>query len=94
MKPFKARAAAWSTWTFFQRANRHAETTPIALLGEGTFHQFHGGVATNVPMSEHPWARYQAEYQAIYGHPWQKDEGVEAIWLGRLHPLARRFVLA
>ena len=79
---------------FFQRTNRHPATTPIALLGEGSFHQFHGGVATNVPMSDHPWARYQAEYQAIYGHPWEKDESVEAIWLGRLHPLARRFVLA
>ena len=79
---------------FFQRANRHPATTPVALLGEGSFHQFHGGVATNVPMNEHPWARYQEEYQAIYGHPWEKDESVEAIWLGRLHPLARRFVLA
>lgn len=79
---------------FFQRANRHPATTPIALLGEGSFHQFHGGVATNVPMSDHPWAQYQAEYQAIYGHPWEKDESVEAIWLGRLHPLARRFALA
>ena len=78
---------------FFRRANRHPATTPIALLGEGSFHQFHGGVATNVPMSDHPWARYQAEYQAIYGHPWEKDEAVEAIWLGRLHPLARRFAL-
>ena len=79
---------------FFQRANRHPKTTPIALLGEGSFHQFHGGVATNVPMSDHPWARYQEEYQDIYGRPWEKDESVEAIWLGRLHPLARRFVLA
>ena len=78
---------------FFQRANRHPATTPIVLLGEGSFHQFHGGVATNVPMSEHPWARFQAEYQAIYGRHWEKDESVEAIWLGRLHPLARRFAL-
>ena len=79
---------------FFQRADRHPATTPVALLGEGTFHQFHGGVATNVPMSDHPWARYKAEYQAIYGREWKKHEGEPAIWLGRLHPLARRFALA
>jgi len=78
---------------FFQRACRHPATTPIALLGEGTFHQFHGGVATNVRLSEHPWARFQEEYQAIHGHPWKKHESVDAIWLGRLHPLARRFAL-
>ena len=78
---------------FFQRANRDPATTSIALLGEGSFHQFHGGVATNVPLADHPWARYQEEYQAIYGRPWEKDEDVEAIWLGRLHPLARRFAM-
>ncbi|MFM1904041.1 MAG: hypothetical protein RLZZ440_1941 [Planctomycetota bacterium] len=39
----------------------------VILLGEGTFHQFHGGVATNVPLAEHPGLRFQDEYVAIRG---------------------------
>jgi hypothetical protein len=37
----------------------------IMLLGEGTFHQVHGGVATNAKQS--PLASFFAEYRAIRG---------------------------
>ncbi|MCD6581792.1 MAG: glycosyltransferase family 2 protein [Desulfuromusa sp.] len=43
----------------------------IVLLGEGSFHQFHGGVASNAPFNEHPWERFHKQYQAIKGHPFQ-----------------------
>jgi hypothetical protein len=39
----------------------------VVLLGEGTFHQFHGGVATNVPKAAHPGASFAAEYYALKG---------------------------
>lgn len=42
----------------------------VMLLGEGTFHQFHGGVATNVPPDRHPWAAFHDEYLAIRGIPY------------------------
>ena len=44
-----------------------AEVQPVLLAGEATFHQFHGGVATNVPKDEHPWKEYEAEYRRIRG---------------------------
>ena len=44
-----------------------AEAHPIILLGEATFHQFHGGVATNVAMNDHPLAVFAAEYKRIRG---------------------------
>lgn len=44
-----------------------AEVQPVLLAGEATFHQFHGGVATNVPKDAHPWKEYEAEYQRIRG---------------------------
>ncbi len=37
------------------------------LLGEATFHQFHGGVATNVPIAEHPFKEMMKEYEVIKG---------------------------
>jgi glycosyltransferase involved in cell wall biosynthesis len=40
----------------------------IVLLGEGTFHQFHGGAATS---RRHSWDEMHAEYLAITGHPHQ-----------------------
>lgn len=54
---------------FFNRANELAHVRPIMLLGEATFHQFHGGVATNVRPVDHPWERMAAEYAAIHGRP-------------------------
>jgi Glycosyl transferase family 2 len=36
----------------------------VVLLGEGTFHQFHGGAATS---RRHSWDEMHAEYRAIIG---------------------------
>ncbi len=38
----------------------------IVLLGEGTFHQFHGGAATSRRFT---WDEMQADYEAIRGEP-------------------------
>jgi hypothetical protein len=56
---------------FFQRACKLSGMTPVMLLGEGTFHQIHGGVATNVSMLEHPMESYQEEYRRIYNNRWE-----------------------
>lgn len=52
------------TW---RRACLLPDVTPILLLGEATFHQLHGGVATNAPESE--TARMRADYAEIRGEP-------------------------
>jgi hypothetical protein len=52
---------------FFRRLHKLPGTTPVLLLGEGTFHQFHGGTATNVPTKDHPWDKMKAEYREIFG---------------------------
>ena len=38
---------------------------PILLEGEATFHQIHGGVATNAPRSR--WEEFHAEYRRLRG---------------------------
>jgi hypothetical protein len=42
----------------------------VVLLGEGTFHQLHGGIATNVTPAEidDSMARWAHEYETIRGH--------------------------
>ena len=52
---------------FLKRACELSQSTLIVLLGEGTFHQFHGGVATNVPLGEHPWKEFAQEYERLRG---------------------------
>ncbi len=54
---------------FFNRVHEQPWIEPFMLLGEATFHQFHGGVATNVAVVDHPWALMAAEYEAIRGKP-------------------------
>jgi hypothetical protein len=48
------------------RACRLPDACVTMLLGEATFHQFHGGVATNSPVSR--WPEFHAEYRAVRGH--------------------------
>ena len=75
----------------FQRACRHPGVTPVCLLGEGTFHQIHGGVATNVPMDAHPMADFKDEYRRIRGHEYETDTSIRPVYLGRLSDAAAPF---
>jgi hypothetical protein len=75
----------------YNRAMQHPDLVPIRLLGEGSFHQIHGGVATNARPEQSPWEAFQAEYQGIRGSRWELLRGQDPIHLGRLHPRARRF---
>jgi hypothetical protein len=55
---------------FFNRAMEPPDLEPIMLLGEATFHQQHGGVATEAPLAGHPWTQFVEEYEAIRGRPY------------------------
>jgi hypothetical protein len=44
----------------------------VVLLGEGTFHQFHGGVTTNAPRDHQPWAGFEREYARIRGERYRR----------------------
>jgi hypothetical protein len=63
----------------------------VLLLGEGTFHQFHGGVATNVPLANHRMADFQSEYIRIRGKHFESPS-VAAEYLGAFPPQAYRFI--
>lgn len=44
----------------------------VLLAGEATFHQVHGGVATNAAVS--PWDMFDEEYARITGHSFRRPE--------------------
>lgn len=69
---FQSPGGGFLNLDFFNRVVEWPEVQPVILLGEATFHQFHGGVATNVPVSEHPWQRFAEEYKAIKGRAYEK----------------------
>ena len=62
----------------FRRACELDGVQLIVLLGEGTFHQIHGGVATSGRIG---WEEMQAEYVALRGRPYAPPEN-ERLYLG------------
>ncbi len=63
----------------------------VLLLGEGTFHQFHGGVATNVPIACHPGKTFREEYRKIRGREFENPR-TKAQFIGHLPAQAHRFM--
>jgi hypothetical protein len=74
---------------FLQRAVSENTFNLVMLLGEGVFHQFHGGVATNCTLAEHPQFEFETEYENIrhskFSNLPHRDK-IEVVYVGR--PLA------
>jgi hypothetical protein len=53
----------------YRRAVSQPDARTIVLLGEGTFHQCHGGIATNAPPEEfgQRWEKWGKQYFALRG---------------------------
>lgn len=60
----------------FNRAIEAASGPAIVLMGEGSFHQFHGGATTNVAVAEKDKLvrAYLAKYQALRGKPFSSPD--------------------
>ena len=52
---------------FFKKALTDPGLNYVMLLGEASFHQFHGGIASNASAHNHPWKKFHDEYVKIYG---------------------------
>lgn len=81
---FSSAGGGLTNLDFFNRIHLLKDAIPILLLGEATFHQFHGGTATNVPMKNHPWKKMSEEYYEIYGVPYQIYT-TPPIYFGKIH---------
>lgn len=62
---FVAPGGGLANLDFWYRACQSSVSEIFMLLGEGTFHQFHGGVATN--SAESKWDDFNSEYKSIRG---------------------------
>jgi len=69
----------------YKRACDSAGTTPVQLVGEGSFHQVHGGTTTNVSMVERKSRTegYRDQYQRLRGHT-QVTSEKNVMYLGHL----------
>ena len=77
---------------FLKRVVERQEFNHVVLLGEGSFHQFHGGVATNVPLSVHPWKPFADEYQQLRGKSFEKHEQPLVHYFGSMPTSATPFL--
>lgn len=73
----------------FSRACALPDTELIVLLGEGTFHQFHGGVTANSANSK--WATMHEEYIRVRGRNYTFPV-ISPLFLGRLNKHSARSV--
>lgn len=64
----------------YRRACARDDTELVVLLGEGTFHQYHGGAATS---GRFGWDEMHADYQARRGGPYRPPPD-EALYIGRV----------
>jgi tetratricopeptide (TPR) repeat protein len=82
----------------YSRALELPHARLVLLLGEGTFHQVHGGVATNLPPDLVPekWAQWASEYERLRGRPYAFPKiGSPPTYIGTLpRPALVRFVQA
>ncbi|MEM8987274.1 MAG: hypothetical protein AAGC95_11175 [Pseudomonadota bacterium] len=68
---FDAPGGGLANLDLYKRACEATGVQPVTLVGEGTFHQFHGGVAANSP---EPRYDFHAQYERIHGGPYIKPE--------------------
>ncbi len=75
-----------------KRALEAPQAQAIVLLGEATFHQQHGGVATNTPLDQalRDWTRWSEQYETIRGKPYDLPHTQRSIqYWGSLPPSMR-----
>lgn len=70
---------------FYKRAVEHPSSTLIYLVGEGCFHQLHGGVTTDKRQQGHSFEELNEEYRLLRGEGFSAPT-VQAVLHGRLSP--------
>lgn len=87
---FKSPGGGYVNLDFYKRACESINPL-IVLLGEGTFHQVHGGVATNSPKSSNAAQAFHNEYVQIKGEDYTPPITKPIYW-GQIPVEAIRFL--
>ena len=81
---FRAPGGGLANLDVWSRACDRGDWSVIMLLGEATFHQVHGGVATNSRGGSR-WAEFHEEYVRLRGTDFKRPTRMP-IFVGQLHP--------
>jgi glycosyltransferase involved in cell wall biosynthesis len=65
---------------------------PVALLGEGSFHQVHGGASTREDSSDR-FAQWAEQFRRLRGTPYRRPD-YSPLYFGQLPPAARQAITA
>lgn len=91
---FDVPGGGFANLDFYYRLCEHSTTDLVVLLGEGSFHQIHGGVSTNSADEEifqNNLARWKEQYKAIRGKDWKPSSRKPECW-GQIVPEAVPFL--
>jgi len=82
---FETPGGGFANLDFYREVCERPDTELVVLLGEGSFHQFHGGVMTGKAMDEvaRQGPRLLAEYERVRGRPFSPPE-VNGDFLGHV----------
>lgn len=91
---FNLRGGGLVNLDLYKRACEHRGVEHVMLLGEGTFHQFHGGVTTGGEAREvraQLIEEMKEQYEQIRGEPYQSPQ-TKPVYLGELPRQVLRFI--
>ena len=88
---FTAPGGGTANLDFYKRIAELPDIDTVHLLGEGTFHQFHGGVAANAPPDKHPKNANRAQYASIRGEKFTRPN-IQPVYVGSMPEQAKRFI--
>ena len=78
---FKSRGGGLVNLDAYARSCELEDSQLIILLGEGTFHQIHGGASSNAKTS--PWEEFHEEYVRIRGVHFRRPD-IEPMYFGNV----------
>jgi cephalosporin hydroxylase len=86
---FSSPGGGFANLDFFERMVCTPGVTLVTMLGEGSFHQLHGGTTTNVADPHELIKSYDDEYKAVRGRRFRVPPQLSH-YIGTLPPNARR----
>lgn len=89
---FQSPGGGFCNHDFRNRVLEQPGVVPVKLLGEGVFHQVHGGIATNAPPKQHPLQAFHEEYARLRGARFTPVPVTDPIYVGGMPAAAMPFL--
>jgi len=77
----------------FKKAVEDIELTTVILMGESTFHQFHGGATTNVAREDMKQTLHNKEYFELNQKHYARSEALDVHYFGNIAESVRQLLI-